>query len=196
MIISLLVVLVVFDLFLLGLILSINNKQPDLVEVFKDINSEKKSLKNMVEGLKSDIDYNQDKQNECMKKMSSLANDVEMDIKNFKEIVSDDVKTVFNEFSNKFENHQAKIKEQKFSIESLIKKVNKQRLLLIKSVSRAEELTKFFSSEVPYEEVLTEIKDKKYQDARSLLTDGMPLKEVAKELGLSESEIRLMASLS
>jgi hypothetical protein len=77
-----------------------------------------------------------------------------------------------------------------------LRRIEKEKQILLKSVSRGEKIARFFDKRLPYEEVLEDIEDKKYIDARHLLSQGIAPKQVAQELGMPESEINLMIGLA
>jgi len=81
-------------------------------------------------------------------------------------------------------------------VESLLKKVEAEQIILQKVVLRVEKIAQLFDKKMPYEEVLSELEDKKYTDARYLRSKGMNPTQVARDLGMSESEVRLVAGLS
>ena len=70
-----------------------------------------------------------------------------------------------------------------FSIlfEKLLQRVDRQKSLILKLVERGEKICKFFDQRVSYEEILDEIEDKEYSDARHLLTEGYRPERVAKD---------------
>ena len=78
-------------------------------------------------------------------------------------------------------------------MDSILRRVEEEKATLQRLVARSEKLCQFFDERIPYEEVLAEIEDKKYADARALLARGKSARAVAQELGLSESEVRLVA---
>lgn len=193
---GLLAILAIFDIFLLGLILSQNKKMPNTEEIFKDLREERLAITSLSENFKNEMTYLQTESKKRLDKMSNLALEVEMDIKNFKEILSEDVDKVCTQLMTKVENSTTRMKEQMLAVEAMNQNADSQRQLLGRSLKRAESLVQFFQKEVPYEDILNDIRDKKYQDARVLLTEGIPISQVAKEIGLSENEIKLMEQFS
>ena len=78
---------------------------------------------------------------------------------------------------------------------AVIQKSSTERELLKKLVSRAEKLSQFFDDKVPYEELLGGYRRQKYTDARHLLSKGLTPSQVSSEVGLEESEVKLIAAI-
>lgn len=57
----------------------------------------------------------------------------------------------------------------------------------------AEKVARFFDSQLKLEDVLRELQQQKYQEARQMLVDGVEANRIAKKLGLSMSEVSLVA---
>jgi DNA-directed RNA polymerase specialized sigma24 family protein len=77
----------------------------------------------------------------------------------------------------------------------LIKRLGEEKKIVQKIVHKGEQLTKFFSAQVPVERILEELEDKKYSDVRNLLTQGLKPDRIAKELSVPEAEVRMIAQL-
>jgi hypothetical protein len=106
------------------------------------------------------------------------------------------MEAVVQELTSRFEAPVKEITRKQASLEALLRKVDQEKTLLQRLLQRGEKLARFFDERVPYEEVLEEIEDKKYADARALLARGKSPVTVAQELGMSESEVRLVAGLA
>ncbi len=79
---------------------------------------------------------------------------------------------------------------------ALLKKVEGEKILLRKALARAEMMCKALDEKAPFQEVMGEIVEKKYTDARSLLAQGISIPKVALEVNLSEPEVRLLAGIT
>ena len=195
MITLLLIFVIVMDLLLLGLVYFMSKQKFNPIELLKEISNERKLLKEMREGIQFEIDSKYQKVEELYKKINAIAAEAEIEVKNTSETLSTDMAEVLDEFSQKLMVSGEQITRQKTSMGAIIQRASQERDLLKKVVSRAEKLSKFFNGKIPYEEVLEEIEDKKYLDARHLLSTGMSPKDVSNEVGLAESEVSLIASI-
>ena len=124
-----------------------------------------------------------------------MLHDIDMEMKNGSEAISGEVGRVLDQVAERIQEPMKNITKKQAALESLLKKVERERLILKKALGRGEVLARFFNQNLPYEEVLREISDKKYLDARQLLSMGMSSNEVAKELDLPESEVALLVSI-
>ncbi|SMF66380.1 DUF2802 domain-containing protein [Pseudobacteriovorax antillogorgiicola] len=195
MVTLLLVMLVVLDLFLLGLIYFMNKQRFNPVELLKEVSNERKLLKEMRESIQVELQEKYRKAEEIYKKINSLAAEAEVEVKKSTELLSKEMADVLDEFGHRLSNSGEQITRQKTALGATLQRAAKERELLKKVVARGEKLSKFFDRKIPYEEVLEEIEDKKYLDARHLLSKGLTAGEVAQEVGLSESEVCLIASI-
>lgn len=64
---------------------------------------------------------------------------------------------------------------------------------LSESIEIARKVSRFFDAQVKIEDLLRELQQDKYQEASRLLKDGMDAKAIARKLGLSISEVSLVA---
>jgi ribosome-associated translation inhibitor RaiA len=92
-------------------------------------------------------------------------------------------------------------------VDQLMQKLNKKGLECSKTIALAEsakaeldgsvvaarKVARFFDSQVPVEHVLHELQQDKYQEARRLLNLGSDANAVARKLGLSLSEVSMVA---
>ena len=54
---------------------------------------------------------------------------------------------------------------------------------------------KFFNEKIPYDEIMAELEDKKYMDARRLLARGLSSEEVSIRIGLPIAEIEVLGDV-
>ena len=129
-------------------------------------------------------------------RVTALATEADVELKSSSSLVGAEVAQVMEEARRTMEEPLQLITKQRTRLSALIQKSQQERQFLQKAIQRAEKLTKFFDQQVPYEELLEEIRDKKYTDARFLLAKGVSVAQVAREIGLPESEVSLIASMT
>lgn len=190
-------ILVILDLFLVGLVLYMRNKpnKDADIEILKEIHQEKEALKELTLTLAEDIKQHYSKARQLLDKVSLIATELEVELKEGKATIAKDVDSLLDEYTDTFKKELAEISRQKSILGSTLQEAKKSREILNRSVQRANKLAMFFKKKVPYEEVLEEIEDKKYVDARYLLSQGMVITDVAKEVGLPESEVKLLTAI-
>lgn len=190
-----LVLLVVLDLFLLGLVLFMGKQRFNPVDLLKEIHAERNSLKELRESIQIELHDHYRKSEEIYKKINRIAAEAEIEVKEAGKVLSQEMSVVLDDFSKKLSLSGEQITRQKTALGATIQRAEREREVLKKVVSRGEKLSSFFNKKVPYEEVLEEIEDKKYLDARQLLSTGMTPAEVSQEIGLPESEVLLISSI-
>ena len=82
------------------------------------------------------------------------------------------------------------------ALQALYKDIKKERLEVERVVTKATQILNFFNDKVPYEKILSDIEDKKYIDAKRLLSEGVKTEEIATRLGLPHAQVEIMGSLT
>lgn len=191
----LLVGLVVLDLILLGLVYFLNKQKFNPIDTLKELNHERSLLKEVRSGIENELHKKYQEFEDLYKKINTIA--VELDHSNtvYSSNVKGEMQDLLHSFSEKMSDAGDSLYHKKAALGTALQKADEQSERLIRLIRRAEKLSMFFSKSVPYEEVLEEIEDKKYIDARHLLAKGLSPEEVSKEIGLDLSEVGLIASL-
>ena len=128
--------------------------------------------------------------------MSRMALDVEQESKACGGVIRGEIEKVLSGFGGLLEAPLAELATRQSQVQGLLQKVESERNLLRKLLTRAEMMCKALDEKVPLEEVLSEMRERKYTDARSLLAQGLSIPKVAAEVDLSESEIRLLSGIT
>ena len=125
-----------------------------------------------------------------------LATEAEQEVKTGGLTLAHEMEQVAAQLSGQFEEPLRELGKRQTYLEALLRRIDSEKLSLQKLLARGEKICRFFDNRVPYEEVLAELEDKKYADARSLLARGKAPAQIASELGMSETEVRLVAGLT
>ncbi len=196
MVTFLLAALVLLDIGLLMAILALRKRQIVQIGMIEDLTEERRILTDLRNSIQDELEVAGIKTRETLEKVTHIATEAEQEVKMGSETLAKEMEKVVSQLSERFDGPLMDLSKKQTAIEMLIKRIEQEKVLLHKLVTRGEKICKFFDKRVPYEEVLQEIEDKKYTDARHLLTKGMSPETVAHELGLSESEVRLVAGLA
>jgi hypothetical protein len=179
----LLVMLIVLDLALLGAVIWLSRRQDAQVELAMELTEERRLLTELRQSIHEELEAAQSKARATLDKAGGQTIAREMD-------------AVATQLTARFEAPLKELGKRKAGLEALLQKAEREKTVLQKVVARGEKICRFFDERVPYEDVLHEIEDKKYADARKLLARGHAPAAVAVELGMSESEVRLVAGLA
>lgn len=192
----LLIALVIMDAILFWLVYKLSRDRFEPNTVLRELHEERKIINQIREALKDEIVHAQTRFRDALDKVTRLASEAEQEVSSGREVLARAAEEVAQDLSAQMEGPALELKKRQASLELLLKKVNSERALLQKSLERGEKICRFFDQKVPYEEVLREIQDKKYADARQLLAQGMKATQVAKEVGLTDVEVSLLVSVS
>lgn len=185
------------DFVLIGVLFFRDRKpsKPVTTQLLKELHEEKTVLKELHANIREELGQQLKKARDVYDKVSRIATECEMEMGSSKKVLTTEIQAVFDEYAERVEGYVNELGKHRSSLSALNQKSQRERQLLGKAISRGEKLAMFFNRKVPYEEVLEEIEDKKYTDARHLLSKGMSVSDVAIEVGLAESEVKLLASV-
>jgi hypothetical protein len=192
----LLIALILLDLALLAAVFLLNRRQDAHMELVEELTEERRLLSEMRTNVQEELEAAQFKARETLDKAMRLATEAEMEVKSGGQTIASEMQLVVSDLTDKFEKPLKEIATRQAYLETLLRRVDDEKSVLQKLIARGEKICKFFDSRVSFEEVLSEIEDKKYSDARAMLARGKTPASIARELGLSESEVRLVAGLS
>ncbi len=195
----LLAALIGVDCVLIVLVLLALRKRQDTpatVSILRELDHEHRLIKEMREAVREDLVQKHAEMKVLYEKVSRIATETDMELKSGAQALAQDIDHVLQDARQRLDGYLTQIDKRRTGFSSLLKKAQEERQFLQKALSRGEKLTKFFDSTVPYQDVLEELEDKKYVDARHLLARGLAPSQVARELGLAESEVQLIASMN
>ncbi len=188
--------LILLDFGLLAAVFFLNRRQEAQVELVAELTEERRLLAELRTSVQEELEAAQSRAREMLDRVSHMATETEHEVKAGGESLAREMENVAGQLATRFEQPLKELTRKQAHIETLLKRVEQEKTVMQKLVQRGEKLVKFFDERVPYEDVLTEIADKKYSDARSLLARGNAPAQIALELGMSESEVRVLAGLS
>lgn len=93
------------------------------------------------------------------------------------------------------ENKIAKLSNMRMNVEKVAQNAGRVHENLSYSIEKAQKTLKLFDVDVPIEQVLKEVQTNKYSEAKKLLLQGRDASSVAKDLGMSVSEVVMVSSL-
>lgn len=192
----LLAILIFLDLGLMVCIFLLNKRQEAQTNVVQELTEERRMLQDLRTSVQEELEAAQAKARTTLDKAMRLATEAEQEVKAGGQTIAKDVEAAFVQLAGKLEEPLKELTRKQGYLETLLRRVESEKMILQKLISRGEKICRFFDQRVPYEEVLAEIEDKKYADARSLLARGKAPAQVATELGMSETEVRLVAGFA
>lgn len=165
-------------------------------DIVSELAEERRMLEDLRRGARIEISEGQSRVREASDRVSRLALEAEQEVKGSGGVIRNEVEKVLAGFGGTLDAPLAELAARQEQIQAILRKVEFERNVLRKLLTRAEMMCKALDEKVPFEEVLSEIREKKYTDARSLLTRGLSIPMVAAEVELSEAEVRLLVGIT
>jgi len=192
----LLIALILLDVGLLGGVIFLSRRQEAHLELVEELTEERRLITELRASVQEELEAAQSTARATLEQARRLATEAEQEVKSGGHTIAQEMEAVVDGLTVRFEEPLKELSRKQAYLESLLRRVDQEKSVLTKLIARGEKICRFFDDRVPYEEVLEEIEDKKYADARSLLARGKTPAVVAGELGMSESEVRLVAGLA
>lgn len=192
---ALLFVLLLLDVGLMAAVFFLNRRQDAHGALMEELTEERRLLAELRTSVQEELENAQGKARETLDKAMRLATEAEQEVKTGGTTIATELESVIGQLTGRFEEPLKELTRKQSYLESLLKRVDQEKAVLTKLVTRGEKIMKFFDQRVSVEQVLDEIEDKKYADARSLLARGKTPAVVASELGMTETEVRLVAGM-
>lgn len=193
---ALITFLIILDIGLIVSMFFLNKKQEIQSDLLVDLTEERRLLNELRENVKNELSQAQIKNREAINKVSYLAAEAEQEVKNSGNSIASTIEEIVTELSIRFDKPLSELAKRQGSVESLIKKLTLERERISKIVARGESLVKFFDEKTSLEDVIKDLETKKYDDCRHLLARGISEDQIALELGMSRSEVRLVSGIS
>jgi len=196
MITLLLVMLFLLDIGLFVALFALNKKQETHGDLLSDLTEERRLLAELRNSVKEELIIAQAKNKEVVAQVSHIAAEAELEVRSGGQSLASGMEEIITELSTRFEKPLKELTKRQASTSTLLRKMDMESERILKIVNRGEKIVKFFDEKTPYRDVLKEIETKRYEDCRSLLSQGMSSARVATELGISRSEVEIISSLS
>jgi len=195
MVLSLLGMLVVVDIVMIFAIFLLSRRQAANSSALAELHEERSLLTELRESVKEELENALAKIRGASDKVQILAAEVEYEIKNGAGAVTQEADAMIKELSKKFDEPLDELMRRQQYIESLMKRMDQEKKVIHRIVSRGEQVLKFFNGKVSYEKIVQEIEDQKHSDVRALLARGLKAPKIATELGMTEAEVRAISNI-
>jgi HPt (histidine-containing phosphotransfer) domain-containing protein len=172
------------------LVLLKNQRGTDLA--ISDLTAEREMIAGLQTSIRHDISKTSNEQKSMMTRLSKIAAEIEQEVSSQKSGIGDNLDQITSELAQEFEKPLRELTKKQNALANLYKKIKAERAEIERTAEKAAQLIKFFNEKVPYDEILCELEDKKYMDARRLLAKGVSAKEVSTRLGLPLAELEVM----
>jgi hypothetical protein len=189
-------ILLLVDVFLVWSVFKSGKRQDNRLETLEAIAEEKRMISEMLDNLRYEVKISKQEMEMTLENVKLVAAELDHEIKNYQNSIGQDVLKIESEIRDMLEKPIHEIAQKQIQLKKMYSKIERQKEVILKVINKGEKICQFMDDRISYEELLVEINDKKYSDARALLAKGRSPKEVALDLGLSESEVKLVAGLA
>jgi DNA-binding NarL/FixJ family response regulator len=121
-----------------------------------------------------------------------LATEAEQEVKRGVEQITREAEGIVSNIGGKLEKPFQELTNKQHFLMKLSKDAESQRELLSRVVTRAEHAAKLLQSAEKWEDIVEELESRRYHDIRAMLAKGLSTEKIAKELGVSENEVRVV----
>ncbi len=188
----LVIALILADIALLVVILRLTRRQNAHEATISDLTEERFLLKDMHDRMRSEIQSAEARQKELFNRFSHLAAEAEQEVSKINVGMQSSVEDISRQISVRFDGPLKELAQRQGALDLQYKKIRSEREAIERAVTRAEDMTRFFGKKDGYQGALDDIQDKKYEDARVLLSSGNTVDAVSKRLGMARSEVELV----
>jgi DNA anti-recombination protein RmuC len=193
MLIAMLGLLFATDLILIVAFVRLKNRQMASAEVIRELTEERAMLTDLRNQIRTEIVSAQQQARQLKDQMQVLATEAEQEVRQGVAEITREVETIVNNVSQRLDAPMKSLHEKQHYLVRLAKEAQKEREILSRVVSRAENIAKILKSSGSWEDVVDEIEAKRMADMRALLTKGVTPEKIARDLGIPEQQVRLVA---
>jgi len=187
--------LFLFDCIILFVFLRSRQRPGQELEAIETLAEERKMLSNLLIDFKrenSDLRY---EMNTKLARVQELAAEIDHEIQVSKSHIQEIGQLTAQQIKELIDKPIDELSRKFISTKKLVAHLEKEQEILSRVILKGQKICEFLDQKVPYEEILTDLEDKKYADTRALLALGKTPREISISLGLTEGEVRLIAGL-
>jgi hypothetical protein len=189
-------ILLVVDAGLIYVVWQYARRRTIEADIVAELAEERRLIGDLRQSIREEIIAGQSKIREALDRVSKMALEAEQEVAGSGNVIRAEVEKVLVGLGGSLSAPLAELAQKQEQLVALMKKVEAEKVILRKALARAELMCKALDDKAPFQEVMGEIVEKKYTDARSLLAQGVSIPKVALEVNLSEPEVRLLAGIT
>lgn len=187
-----LAVLAVADVILVVAFLRLQKRQFDNQNVIRELTEERSLLADLRDSVRNELMAAQSQARAIRDQVQVLATEAEQEVKRGVEQITREAEGIVSNISGKLEKPFQELTNKQHFLMKLSKDAESQRELLSRVVTRAEHAAKLLQSAEKWEDIVEELESRRYIDIRAMLAKGLSTEKIAKELGVSENEVRVV----
>jgi DNA anti-recombination protein RmuC len=193
MITAVLFSLIVADFIIVAAFLRLQSRQISSHSLVRELTEERAMLADLREQIRSELLATQSQVRTLRDQVQVLATEAEQEVKHGISEITKEVDSIISEVSQKLDGPMRALNEKQQYISQLSKTAKKESEHLAFIVSRAENVAKLLNAGGAWEDVVGQLEDRRLADIRALLVRGHKPERIAREIGVSEQEVRIIS---
>jgi hypothetical protein len=193
MITAVLFILFAADVMIVAAFLRLQNRQISSQGVVREMTEERAMLADLREQIRSELLATQGQVRALRDQVQVLATEAEQEVKLGISEITKEVDAILGGIAQRLDGPMRALNEKQQFISQLSQSAKKEREHLALIVSRAENVAKLLNAGGEWKDVVDQLEDRRLADIRALLTRGVRPDRIARELGVSEQEVRLIS---
>lgn len=191
----LLIFLVIADFALLIYIYMISKRKSEAPEILRELAEERRIIEELRASLKDQNLASQKQIRDLTEKVTVLLTEAEVEYDKVKSLLDESSGDLVKEIESKLDQPIEFITKKCDLVQRTVDQLKKEKDSLLLALKKAETFSKFFDQNITYNDVIEEIQDKKYTDARYMLSKGIDSETIATQLNMDRSEVDLLVNL-
>lgn len=193
MLVSILALLVVADIFLIVSFLRLQRRQLASQEIVRELTEERSMLSDLRGQIRDELMAAQTQVRSLKDQVQVLATEAEQEVRHGLADITREVDSIIANISQKLDAPMQALAEKQHFITQLARDAKKERELLTRLVQRSENVARLLEAGSSWEDIVDQIQAKRYEDIRAMLAKGLQPERIARELGVTEQEVRIVS---
>lgn len=191
-----LAVLAIADVILIIAFMGLQRRQFANQNIIRELTEERALLADLRESVRVELATAQSQARSLKDQVQVLATEAEQEVKRGVQQIAQEVEGIVATIGGKLEQPFQEMTSKQHFLMKLSKEIETQRELLNRLVNRAEQAAKLLQSVDKWEDIVDELESRRYSDIRAMVAKGLSIETIAKELGVSENEVKLVTGTS
>lgn len=180
------------DIVLIVAFLSLQRRQTVSQNLVRELTEERALLADLRNSVRAELAEAQSHARTIKGQIQVLATEAEQEVKRGVQQIEQEANAIIVSISSKLDAPFQELTNKQHFLLKLSKDAENQRELLARVVGRAENAAKLLRAAENWEDVVDELESRRYHDIRAMLSKGLSPEKIAKELGVTENEVRLV----
>lgn len=162
---------------------------------FARLDTERNELEKLQQSVTRDLGTAKQLATETLNKLSRIGADAHAEWNEMTQKIDSVLTEIEKQTEALMQEHSALASRHRLALEKVCKESLEVNTTLQETLRNSKKVLKFFDKNVPADQIVKELQTEKYSEARRLLEQGMDASVVSRRLGMSQSEVILLANM-